>query len=261
MSRRHKGKSPHPAIRHAAPAGSAWLWGRHAVEAALRNPRRPCLRLLATAPALARLGPLAQRDRLLIETVPPEQIARRVGSEEIHQGLALEVGPLPPLALAEAVPTSGPSLALVLDQIGDPRNLGAILRSAAAFAVDCVLLPERRSAEPGGAAARAAAGGLDLVPLVEVVNLARALAELKERDYWIVGLDGRAETSIDDLPVFERLVLVLGSESTGLRRLVAAACDHLARIPIAPAIDSLNVAVAAGIALHTLRRMRPLPSP
>jgi 23S rRNA (guanosine2251-2'-O)-methyltransferase len=250
MSRRNAAKSP------SAPAGAVWLWGRHAVAAALANPRRPCLRLVATAPALERLGPLARRPGLSVEPATAEAISRLVGTAEVHQGLALAVGPLPPLSLDEVLRGDGPSLVLALDQVTDPRNFGAILRSAAAFAVDAVLVPERRSAAASGAAARAAAGGLDLVPLVEVVNLARALGELQARGYWVVGLDGGAAATIDALPDFARLVLVLGAEGHGLRRLVAERCDRLARIPIAPNVESLNVAVAAGIAMFALGRQR-----
>lgn len=235
------------------PGGGSWIWGRHAVEAALANPRRPCLRLLATPPALERLGERAKRQGLTVEPATAQAIERQVGAEEVHQGLALEVGPLAPLPLDEAAGGEGRSLLLALDQISDPRNVGAILRSAAAFAVDAVIVPERRSAELGGAAARAAAGGLDMVPLVEVTNLAQALAALKKRGFWIVGLDGAAAGTLAQLPSFERVVLVLGSEGAGLRRLVAESCDALARIEIADGIDSLNVAVAAGIALHSLR--------
>jgi 23S rRNA (guanosine2251-2'-O)-methyltransferase len=250
--RRHpSGRRPPPRPAPRA-TDASWLWGRHAVESALANPRRSCLRLLATAPALERLGGKL-RPGLAVETVAAEAIGRAVGEDEVHQGLALQVKPLAPLALADAVPDRGPSLLLALDQISDPRNAGAILRSAAAFGAHAVLVPERRSAELGGVAARAAAGGLDLVPLVEVVNLARSLAGLKEQGYWIVGLDGTAAGGIEALPDFRRVVLVLGSEGHGLRRLVAEQCDGLARIAIAARIESLNVAVAAGIALHALR--------
>lgn len=223
------------------------------MEAALANPRRPCLRLLATAPALERLGALARRTGLTVETVPPERIGRMIGEDEVHQGLALEVAPVPGASLDEVVAGGGSSLLLALDQISDPRNLGAILRSAAAFGVAAVIVPDRRSAELGGAAARAAAGALDIMPLVEVVNMARALATLKDHGYWIVGLDGEGQSELAALPAFDRVALVLGSEGTGLRRLVADGCDHLARIAIDPRIESLNVAVTAGIALHALR--------
>ena len=248
-SSRHRRGPSRPAPAHAA---ASWIWGRHAVEAALDNPRRPCLRLLATPPALERLGGRARRQGLTVEPATAQAIERQVGAEEVHQGLALEVGPLATLLLDEAA-GQGASMLLALDQVSDPRNVGAILRSAAAFAVDAVIVPERRSAELGGAAARAAAGGLDMVPLVEVTNLAQALAALKKRGFWIVGLDGSAGSTLAQLPSFGRVVLVLGSEGAGLRRLVAESCDALARIEIAASFDSLNVAVAAGIALHTLR--------
>jgi 23S rRNA (guanosine2251-2'-O)-methyltransferase len=251
MSPRHRRGLPQHQPR--PDAASFWLWGRHAVEAALANPRRPCLRLLATPPALERLGPRAQRQGLVIEPASADVIERRIGADELHQGLALEVRPLPPIPLDTVAKAEGSSLLLALDQLSDPRNVGAIWRSAAAFAVDAVIMPERRSAELAGAAARAAAGGLDLVPMVEVTNLAHTLTELKKRGYWAIGLDGSATSALEGMPRFDRVVLVLGSEGTGLRRLVAESCDGLARIAIAPAIDSLNVAVAAGIALHTLR--------
>jgi 23S rRNA (guanosine2251-2'-O)-methyltransferase len=238
----------------ARPAASTfWLWGRHAVEAALTNPRRPCLRLLATPPALERLGSRARRAGLEVATASAEAVTRRLGGDEVHQGLALEVGPLPAVALGEVVPAAGPCLLVALDQLSDPRNVGAVLRSAAAFGVAGVLLPERRSAELAGAAARAAAGALDIVPVVEVVNLARALDELKAQGFWAVGLDGAAEARLDALPPLDRVALALGAEGRGLRRLVAERCDLLARIPIDSRMESLNVAVAAGIALHALR--------
>jgi 23S rRNA (guanosine2251-2'-O)-methyltransferase len=191
---------------------------------------------------------------MTVEAVQPDRIARQIGEDEVHQGLALEVGPLDPMLLEDAVPAHGPALLLAIDQVSDPRNLGAILRSAAAFGVDGVIVPLRRSAELGGAAGRAAAGAIDIVPVVEVVNLARSLTELKERGFWVVGLDGAADADIASLPTFERAVLVLGSEGAGLRRLVTEACDRLVRIQTDPRIESLNVGVAAGIALHALRQ-------
>ena len=146
------------------------------------------------------------------------------------------------------------SLVLALDQVSDPRNLGAILRTAAALGVSGVLLPDRRSAELNGACAKAASGALDILPLVEVVNLARALAELKQRGYWLVGLDAAAPAALEALDLPQRVVLVLGSEGEGLRRLVAESCDYLARLEIDPRMESLNVSVAAGIALYLLAR-------
>jgi 23S rRNA (guanosine2251-2'-O)-methyltransferase len=238
------------------------LWGRHAVAAALANPERPCLRLLGSAGAIGALGALAERPGLERRVADGRELDRLVPADSPHQGLVLEVGPLPDRALAEVAPGPGePALVLALDQVSDPRNLGAILRTAAAMGVAGVILPRRRSAELGGACAKAASGALDLVPIVEVVNLARALEELKERAFWIVGLDAAAPLRVEDLPPEPRRVLVLGGEGRGLRRLVAEGCDRLARLEIDPRVESLNVAVAAGIALYLLRHGGPHPAP
>ena len=241
----------------AATSRGLWLYGRHAVEAALRNPRRSCHRLLATAEALARLGAAARRPGLEAVAVEREELERRFGPDAVHQGLALSVAPLPRPELDDScAPELGRNLVLVLDQITDPHNLGAILRSAAAFEVRAVVVQERNSAELGGAAAKAAAGAVEVVPVVEVTNLARALEELAGLGYWRVALDGHAEPAIDQVPDTENLVVVLGAEGTGLRRLVREHCDFVARLPIAAAMESLNVSVACGIALYALARGR-----
>ena len=238
-------------------ARGLWLYGRHAVEAALTNPRRSCHRLLATAEGLAALGAAAGRAGLEVLTVEREEIERRLGPGTVHQGLALSAAPLPRLELRRAVaPEPGRNLVLVLDQVNDPHNVGAILRSAAGFEVRALVLPERRSAELGGAAAKAASGALDRVPVVEVANLARALDQLAELGYWRLALDAAAEATIDQAPEVDNLALVLGAEGSGLRRLVREHCDLAARLPIAPGMDSLNVSVACGIALYALARRR-----
>jgi 23S rRNA (guanosine2251-2'-O)-methyltransferase len=239
------------------PARGLWLYGRHAVEAALANPQRSCHRLLATAEARARLGASAHRPGLEVVTVERGELDRKLGAETVHQGLALSVAPLPQLGLRRAcVPEPGRNLVLMLDQIGDPHNVGAILRTAAAFEVRAVVRAERRKAPLGGAVAKAASGALDLVPVVEVVNLARALDELAGMGYWRIALDGQAEQPIDAAPEADSLVLVLGAEGEGVRRLVREHCDFAARLPIAPAMESLNVSVACGIALYALAARR-----
>ena len=246
--------------RPEAKARGLWLYGRHAVEAALANPRRSCHRLLATPEGLASLAPAARRPGLEVATVEREELDRRLGAGAVHQGLALSVAPLPKVDLRRAcAPEAGSNRVLLLDQISDPHNVGAILRSAAAFEVRAVVLPERRSAELGGALAKAASGALDLVPVVEVTNLARALEELAALGYWRVALDGAAEAAIDQVPDVDNLALVLGAEGSGVRRLVREKCDLVARLPIAPAMASLNVSVACGIALYALERRRAGP--
>jgi 23S rRNA (guanosine2251-2'-O)-methyltransferase len=230
-----------------------WLYGRHAVEAALANPRRSCHRLLATSEATTRLGARGMRSGVDATIVERAELDRLLGAGAVHQGLALSVAPLPKLDLRRTCAReSGSNVVLVLDQINDPHNLGAILRSAAAFEVRAVVLPERGSAELGGAAAKAASGALDVVPVVEVVNLARALDELAGLGYWRVALDAAAAETVEAVPEVADLALVLGAEGTGVRRLVGEHCDFAARLPVAPAMDSLNVSVACGIALYAL---------
>jgi 23S rRNA (guanosine2251-2'-O)-methyltransferase len=227
------------------------------VAAALANPRRSCHRLLATAEALQRLGAHAQRAGVEVAMVQRAALDRLLGEGTVHQGLALSVAPLPRLDLRRTcAPEPGRNVVLALDRINDPHNLGAILRSAAAFDVRAVIMPVRRSAELGGVVAKAASGALELVPVVEVVNLARALDELAALGYWRVALDADAAATLDDVPDERNLVLVLGAEGSGLRRLVGERCDFAARLPIAPQMDSLNVSVACGIALYALARLR-----
>ena len=225
------------------------------MAAALANPDRPCYRVLASEAMLAGIEGAARARAITPELVPPDRLARLLPPDATHQGLAAAVGPLPerePSELGEDA--AARSLVLALDQVNDPRNLGAILRTAAALGVEAVILPQRRSAELAGACAKAASGALDLVPIVEVVNLARTLAELKKRGYWVVGLDAAGAGALETLDLPARVVLVLGSEGEGLRRLVTEECDHLARLEIDPRMESLNVSVAAGIALYLLAR-------
>ena len=245
-----------------------WLHGIHPVLAALANPDRPSRRLLLTAEASERLGDRLAAALEAHEGLPKPEIVDRRALDNllrgaVHQGIALECDPLPETFLPDVVikaEQAPESLIVVLDQVTDPHNVGAILRSAAAFGADAVVTTERHAPGETAALAKAAAGALDLVPLVRVGNLARALGDLKAAGYLCIGLDGVAERDIDAAPVPVKRALVLGAEGAGMRRLTHDTCDVVVRIPMAGrtysggAIESLNVSNAAAIALFALAR-------
>ena len=195
-------------------------------------------------------------DRRLLATLLPEAAA--------HQGIAVAVAPLPAPALEDVLarlPATAGALGVVLDQVSDPRNVGAVLRSAAAFAAAFVVVQDRHAPAESGALAKAASGALETVPMVRVVNIARALRALAEAGFLCLGLDSAAEQPIAGQTWPERVALVIGAEGAGLRRLTKECCERLARIPIAPAVESLNVSVAAAIALFAVRSAETSPPP
>ncbi|MEE6281488.1 23S rRNA (guanosine(2251)-2'-O)-methyltransferase RlmB [Georgenia sunbinii] len=205
------------------------------------------------------LRTVTSRQIPLLEVTKPE--LDRLTDGMRHQGLAIQVPPYqylePAGLLARAQQRGGPALIVALDGVTDPHNLGAVLRSSGAFGVDGVLLPERRSAGVGATAWKVSAGAAARVPVARATNLVRALNELKEAGCFVVGLDGEAPTAVADLELAtEPLVLVIGSEGKGLSRLVRENCDALAGIPISSSVESLNAAVAAGISLYEVARVR-----
>jgi 23S rRNA (guanosine2251-2'-O)-methyltransferase len=222
------------------------IYGFHSVEAALRTPRRELVRLYATAAAAERLKPEIDARGVETRVVNLEEIAARAPRDAVHQGVLLEARPLAPIDLSELPPNG---LVLVLDQITDPHNVGAILRTAAAFSVDALVATERHSPEFSGALAKSASGGLEHVPICPVTNLARALSEMGDMGYMCVGLDSQAPASLGDIPLARPLAFVLGAEGKGLRRLTRERCDVLARLDLPGAIKSLNVSNAAAVAL------------
>ncbi len=227
------------------------VFGLHAVEAALRNPARQILRLALTENAERRLGPALATRGVTPERTTPRDLDRRLGASTVHQGALLETGPLPEVTLedmASRAVSSGPLI--VLDQVTDPHNVGAVLRSAAVFGAVGVLMPRRHSPPLDGALAKAASGALEIVSVALVQNLARALANLKEHGLTIIGLDGAAEMAIEDAPLKDPLAFVLGAEGKGLRQLTRETCDTLVRIGGAGQLASLNVSNAAAVALH-----------
>ncbi|MGE5259490.1 MAG: 23S rRNA (guanosine(2251)-2'-O)-methyltransferase RlmB [Actinomycetota bacterium] len=223
------------------------LFGLHAVEAALGNPKRKLVSLVATENAAQRLAPLIAKRGVIVESASPRDLDRLLGPDTVHQGIALEAEQLAPVSLDE-VDASG--ILIVLDQVTDPHNVGAVLRSAAAFGAAGLILTERHSPPLGGALAKVASGALDLVPLILVKNLAQALAELGERGVFRVGLAEEGASALEAIALTKPLALVLGAEGKGLRQLTREHCDHLARISTRSALASLNVSNAAAIALH-----------
>ena len=232
----------------------ALIFGWHAVQAALENPARRIRRLLVTPNGARRLEELGLKPSVKPEIVRPEEIERLLSPDAVHQGVLAEADPLPAPHLDE-LPTDG--IVLVLDQITDPHNFGAIVRSAAAFAVAAIVTTARHSPEATGVLAKSASGGLEYVPLVLVQNLARAMAELKERDFLLVGLDESGETDLADAPLRAPLALVMGAEGKGLRQLTRENCDLLARLDLPGQIKSLNVSNAAALALYVASRKVP----
>lgn len=231
------------------------LWGWHPVIAALENPRRAApRRLLATPQRAAEIE--ARFGRLpALEIGDHNRLAQAAPPGAIHQGLLLRIPALEPLSLEEAAsPASG--VILVLDQLTDPQNVGAVFRSAAAFGARAVILQDRHAPQLGGALAKAAAGGVDKVAHVRVVNLSRALEALADLGWRTVGLDGGADLILSEAIAGGPVALVLGSEGEGLRRLVGEHCDVLARIPMPGGFESLNVSAAAAIALYEATRPR-----
>lgn len=240
----------------AQPGGAIWLHGLHAVAAALGNPARRLRRLLLTPEAESILaGRLPPPWRIAPERAERARFATFLPADTVHQGAALLADPLPDLPLDRVLGQAGQSPVLVLDQVTDPRNVGAILRSAAAFGAAATVMQDRHAPAETGALARAASGALEIVPVVRVVNLVRALAMLKQAQFWVVGLDAGAPVTLAQAGLAgRRVALVLGAEGEGLRRLTRETCDELARLPISPAMESLNVAAAAAVALYELTR-------
>jgi 23S rRNA (guanosine2251-2'-O)-methyltransferase len=227
--------------------GPAILYGWHTVKAALENPARQVRRLYLTENAARRLTDEGVALPVTPERVRPDAIAARLPPDAVHQGLLAEADPLPAPELEEIEPAG---IVLALDQITDPHNVGAILRTAAGFGVAAVVTTARHSPQATGVLAKSASGALEFVPIVTVQNLARALAALRDRGYLLLGLDSTGEADLGELPIRAPLALVLGAEGKGLRQLTRATCDRVARLDLPGRIKSLNVSNAAALALY-----------
>jgi len=239
-------------------AASPWLYGTHSVLAALANPARTCERLLISDDDLAEMAhavaePLGRN--ALIERTGHDDISEILPFGAVHQNIALLARPLEDPGLQDVIDRAGPyGRLVVLDQVTDPHNVGAIMRSAAAFGVTAVVMQDRHAPPVTGVLAKAASGALETVDLVRETNLSRTLDTLKRNNFWCVGLDGSSEQNITAAIVKGPVALVLGAEGSGMRRLVRESCDTLARIPQSGAVESLNVSNAAAVALYEITR-------
>ena len=256
---------PRPGQNRGRDRAERWLYGRHTVVAALANPERVWRRLVVLAGEETDAAALAAEARAerrgegeAVQVLDRPAMAALLPDGAVHQGWALEVEPLVPPDLDDVLRAAdvaeGRTIVLVLNQVTDPHNVGAVLRSAAAFGAAAVIVAEHAAPPATGVLAKAASGALDLVPLVRIVNLARALDRLKEAGFWCCGLDADAPETLAALDLGPRAALVLGSEGGGLRRLVRERCDYLARLPTRPELPSLNVSNAAAVALYELVR-------
>jgi 23S rRNA (guanosine2251-2'-O)-methyltransferase len=245
----------HEAPRHTpdAPKGTVWLYGHHAVAAALANPARRLRRLLLTEEGDAAISKLQPPPwAMAAERVDRGRLDHLLGRDVVHQGAALLADPLAPPSLQSVLEKSG--VIIVLDQVTDPRNVGAIMRSAAAFGASAVITQDRNAPEETGGLAKSASGALEKMPLLRAVNIARTIIALKAAGVWCIGLDAGGKPLSGPTFADRRVALVLGAEGEGLRRLTRETCDEIAGLTIKAAVDSLNVSAAASIALYELSR-------
>ena len=250
---KRKHKNPQKDRKTLADSSPLCIYGSHAVRAAVENPKRHIKNLYLTENAAHELAEMLARRKITPEIMKAQQLAALLPADAVHQGMVLETVPLIEPDLADLA-ASG-KLLLLLDQVSDPRNVGAILRAAAVFGAGGIILPRRNSPPPSGALAKTASGALEVVPMAQVTNLARALDTLHKAGYMSVGLDERGDTLIGDVPKDRPLAVVMGAEGPGLRRLTRETCDMLARLPVADdaGFATLNVATATAVTLYALK--------
>ncbi len=246
--------TPKPRVKN---SNDLWLFGKHPVLAALNNPERNIKRLLVTRRSadryLSAFSEINQNVRPLTpEIILPEVLEKTLPADCLHQGIALHTNVLPEISIEACcrIEAEKSHLLLILDQVTDPHNVGAIIRSAAAFGACAIISTERNSPPESGTLAKSASGALEVLPWVRVTNLSRALDALAEMGYWRLGLDGTAPLSIREADFGNNIALVMGAEGKGLRKGTESHCDALIKLPISGAVESLNVSNAAAIALY-----------
>lgn len=240
-------------------SNTPWIYGIHTVEAALLNPNRCCKHLLLINKEVLDQSIIKQAKQihknLSIEVADKDRFMTLFGPSAVHQGIALQIQPLPEMAIEDIDVSANDMHVLILDQVTDPHNLGAILRSAAAFDTSAIIVTDQNSAiETNSALAKAASGALEIIPVVRVINLSRAMDILKDKGFWCVGLDEMGEETIDEIQLQGKIAIVLGSEGKGLRRLTKEKCDFLVKLPTSGIFSTLNVSNAAAVALYEVLR-------
>ena len=231
-----------------------FLYGKHAVELAIKNPQRQIKEIYITKDTAAQI---TIPSHIVVHVTDRKCLETLVGRDAVHQGIVAKCAPLPQLTLKElleSIKNKEHALIIILDQVSDPHNIGAILRSAVAFHASAVIVPEAGVPDESGTLAKSASGALDLIPLIRVSNLVRAIQDLKKADFWCIGMDGYAKDVFGATKLPKKCVLIMGSEGTGMRRLTEENCDLLMKLPMNPIIESLNVSNAATIAMYEWAR-------
>ncbi len=231
------------------------IYGRHAVLSALQNPKRRISRLLCTADNAVEVRNLLRPD--LIKVTDRKEIDKLLPRDAVHQGFALYCSPLEPLNIDELCDLAASQErchVLILDSVTDPQNIGAIIRSCAAFNTLALVLQDKNSPEETGAMNKASAGTIEFMPICRVTNLSRAIESLKDAGFWVIGMDGYATTSVDQINKSGKTAVIMGSEGKGMRRLVEESCDSTVRLPMNEKVESLNVSTAAAIILYELNK-------
>ena len=234
------------------------LYGRHAVLAALQNPERKIRKLMCTADNAREIS--QKFPNIPLVTVDKKEIDKLLPNDCVHQGLALFCSPLQGMSIEELCSRAERvenARVIILDQVTDPQNIGAIIRSCAAFGALALIVQDKNSPLESGAMAKAAAGTMEFLPMVRVTNLARAVEILKKHGFWVWGMDGYAQTTIDKADKSGKLAVIMGSEGSGMRRLVEESCDMTVKLPISDRVESLNVSTAAAVTLYELSLKRP----
>lgn len=229
------------------------IYGRHAVLSALKNPKRHIQKLLITAENKAEIEPL----NVNFSIIDKKDFLKILPEDAVHQGFALYCNRLETYDIEDLIALAENKKRchiLILDQVTDPQNIGAIIRSCAAFETLGLVVQDKNSPLESGAMDKASAGTIEFVPVARVTNLSRAIEKLKDAGFWVMGMDGYAETTIDKINKSGKIAIVMGSEGKGMRHLVQENCDSSVKLPISSNVESLNVSTAAAIALYELSK-------